>query len=154
MTSSNRRERELARAKYERQQARRVQRVRKSQLRQRIVAIVVVAALVLAGGGWALFSLGAFDSPQGADVALDSLDDAVLELEDELLDEGPLVDECFDPLPVRADDISFDAAPPVEEAAPGVLTLATNCGDIVIDVLNEDAPATAASIEFLAGNAF
>ena len=57
MTSSNRREREIARAKFERQQARRAERATKAKSRQRIIAIVVVAALVIAGGGWAVFSL-------------------------------------------------------------------------------------------------
>ena len=57
MTSSNRRQRQLARAKFERQQARRAEREDKARVRQRVVAIVVVGALVIAGGGWAIFTL-------------------------------------------------------------------------------------------------
>ena len=57
MTSSNRRQRQLARAKFERQQARRVDREDTARVRQRLVAIVVVGALVIAGGGWAIFTL-------------------------------------------------------------------------------------------------
>ncbi|MFA7324468.1 MAG: hypothetical protein WC005_08925, partial [Candidatus Nanopelagicales bacterium] len=47
MTSSNKRQRELARAKYERQQARRASRHQHRRRNQRITAVVVVAVLVL-----------------------------------------------------------------------------------------------------------
>ena len=134
MTSSNRRERELARAKFERQQSRRVEREHKARARQRIIAIVVIAALVVAGGGWAVFSL--LDR-QEADTATPSL-----------------VDICAEPIAVRADDLTFDTPPDPTTAAPGTLTLGTNCGDIVIELLADDAPATVASIAFLAGNGF
>lgn len=134
MTSSNRRERELARAKFERQQSRRIEREHKARSRQRVVAIVVIAALVVAGGGWAVFSL--LDREEGP-VAAPSL-----------------VDICAEPIAARADDLSFDAAPDPASATRGTLTLGTNCGDIVIDLLAEEAPATVASISFLAGNGF
>ena len=46
--SGNKRQRELARAKYERQQARRATRGSRRQRNQRIVAVLVVVALVVA----------------------------------------------------------------------------------------------------------
>lgn len=134
MTSSNRRERELARAKYERQQSRRIERETKARSRQRVVAIVVIAALVIAGGGWAVFSL--------------------LDREEAPVAAPSLVDICAEPIATRADDLSFDTAPDPATAPSGTLTLATNCGEIVIDLLADDAPATVASIGFLAGNGF
>lgn len=154
MTSSNRRERELARAKYERQQQRRSERQQQARSRQRIVAIVVIAALVVAGGGWAVFSLtGGSDSPSDT-AAGNELDEAVSELVEELDAQGPIVDICTEPVPVRADDLSFDAAPAPGDEQAGSLTLATNCGDIVIEMFPDDAPATVASAAFLAETGF
>lgn len=151
MTSSNKRERELARAKFERQQARRSEREHKARARQRTIAIVVIGALVIAGGGWAVLSL--LDRPSEP-VAAEPIDEAVSNLAEEIAAEGPLVDNCEDPVAVRADDLTFDAAPDPADASPGTLTLATNCGDIVIDMLASDAPATVASAAFLADSGF
>ena len=52
--STQKRERELAKAKYERQQQRRNERAAVARRNQRIAAVVVVGALVLAGVGWAV----------------------------------------------------------------------------------------------------
>ena len=154
MTSSNRREREIARAKFERQQARRAQRDAQARSRQKIIAIVVVGALVIAGVGWAVISLiggsGAED-PATASAPADT------EATDSTAADQPaqaVVAECSEPVAVRSDDISFDAAPDASTASSGSLTLATNCGDIVIDLLADDAPATVASIGFLANEGF
>jgi peptidyl-prolyl cis-trans isomerase B (cyclophilin B) len=157
MTSSNRRERQVARAKFERQQARRAEREDKAKSRQRIVAIVVVGALVVAGGGWAVFSLvGGSDGATSASQIdeTNEIDQAVSELADELQAGDSILDLCTEPVPVRADDLSFDAAPDPGSASAGSLTLDTNCGDIVIDLLSDAAPATVASIAFLADTGF
>ena len=154
VTSSNRRERELARAKFERQQQRRVDRQEKARSRQRIVAIVVIAALVVAGGGWAVLTLLGDSGDSTAADRSDELDEAVSELADQLDAQGPLVDGCNDPVPVRADDITFDSAPAPGTEQEGSLTLATNCGDIVIEMFGDLAPATVASAAFLADTGF
>jgi peptidyl-prolyl cis-trans isomerase B (cyclophilin B) len=154
MTSSNRREREIARAKFERQQARRAERETKAKSRQRIIAIVVVAALVIAGGGWAVFSLLGSDNDSTTASQSNNIDDAVADLAEEVQAGEPIVDLCTEPVPVRADDLSFDTAPDAGSATAGTLTLATNCGDIVIDLFADDAPATVASIAFLADTGF
>jgi peptidyl-prolyl cis-trans isomerase B (cyclophilin B) len=153
MTSSNRRERELARAKYERQQARRSERENKARSRQRIVAIVVIGALVVAGGGWAIFSL--VDRGDSAEsTAAADLDQAAAELVDQIEAGQPLVDICGEPIPTRADDLTYAAAPDPADASAERLTLTTNCGDIVIDLLASAAPATVASFDFLANEGF
>ena len=153
MTSSNRRERELARAKYERQQARRSERENKARSRQRIVAIVVIGALVVAGGGWAIFSL--VDRGDSAEsTAAADLDQAAAELVDQIEAGQPLVDICGEPIPTRADDLTYAAAPDPADASAERLTLTTNCGDIVIDLLASAAPATVASFDFLANDGF
>ena len=154
MTSSNRREREIARAKFERQQARRAERETKAKSRQRIIAIVVVAALVIAGGGWAVFSLIGGNEDAATANQSNDIDQAVTDLAEEVQAGEPIVDLCTEPVPVRADDVSFAAAPDPGSATAGALTLATNCGDIVIDLLADDAPSTVASIAFLADTGF
>lgn len=54
MASSNDRQRQLARQKYERQQARRMAEARKKD-RQRIIALVLIVSMVaLVGGGLVL----------------------------------------------------------------------------------------------------
>lgn len=153
MTSSNRRERELARAKYERQQARRSDRETKARSRQRIVAIVVIGALVVAGGGWAIFSLIDRGDSSESTAAAD-LDQAAAELVDQIEAGASLVDICSEPIPSRADDLSYTDAPDPAGASAGTLTLITNCGDIVIDLLASKAPATVASFDFLANEGF
>ncbi|MDA2988958.1 MAG: peptidylprolyl isomerase, partial [Actinomycetota bacterium] len=79
---------------------------------------------------------------------------AVTDLADGVQAGEPIVDLCTEPVPVRADDLSFDTAPDPGSATAGTLTLATNCGNIVVDLLADDAPATVASIAFLADTGF
>lgn len=142
MTSSNKRERQLARAKYERQHTRREQAAEARKRRQRVVAIVVVAGLVLASGGWVVVSrlTQSADAPVAAPAASAAASAAA-------------AIDCAPPAEVRADDITFDAAPESDPAG-GVLTVSTNCGDIVISTLPDAAPRTVASMEFLAGEGF
>jgi len=137
------REKELARAKYERQQARRAAAADKRKRNQRIIAVVVVAGLVLGSVGWVIASVNSTDevvTQEGAEVA-----------EQETSAENPPITlaSCDEPIATRADDLSWDSAP-TTSGRSGTLTLATNCGDIVIAVDGDNAPQTAASFEFLA----
>ena len=152
MTSSNRRQRQLARAKFERQQARRAEREDKARVRQRVVAIVVVGALVIAGGGWAIFTL--IDRGNEPESTASEIDEVAEELIEEIEAGAAVVDICAEPAPTRPDDLTFDAPPDAATAASGTLTLATNCGDISIDLFADDAPATVASMTFLANGGF
>lgn len=154
MTSSNRRERELARAKFERQQQRRSSREEQARSRQRIVAIVVIGALVVAGGGWAALSLLGDSGGDTTATPSAELDEAVTELAGELAAGEPIVDGCTEPVPTRADDITFDTAPAAGSEDPEALTLTTNCGDITIELLGDAAPATVASAAFLTQTGF
>lgn len=152
MTSSNRRQRQLARAKFERQQARRVDREDTARVRQRLVAIVVVGALVIAGGGWAIFTL--IDRGSEPESTASEIDEVAEELIEEIEAGAAVVDICAEPAPTRVDDLTFDAAPDAATAASGTLTLATNCGNISINLAADDAPATVASMTFLANEGF
>lgn len=140
------RQKELARAKYERQQARRTATAHKRQRNQRIIAIVVVAGLVLGSVGWVIASVTSTDevvTQEGAEVQASSQSDT-----------PPItLASCDDPIPTREDNLSWDGAP-TGPAQPGSLTLTTNCGDIVIELDATNAPATVASAEFLATEGF
>ena len=152
MTSSNRRQRQLARAKFERQQARRADREDTARVRPRLVAIVVVGALVIAGGGWAIFTL--IDRGSEPESTASEIDEVAEELIEEIEAGAAVVDICAEPAPTRVDDLTFDAAPDAATAASGTLTLATNCGNISINLAADDAPATVASMTFLANEGF
>lgn len=132
----------MARAKYERQQARRAQTAQARKRRQRIITIVVVAGLVLASGGWVVVNrLTQSDEPVATPAATAAATSTASAL------------DCAPPAEVRADDITFDAAPESDPTG-GTITLTTNCGDIVISTLPQAAPRTVASMEFLAGKGF
>lgn len=177
--SGSKRQRELARAKYERQQARRMTQAQRRKARQRIIAAAVVAALVLGSVAWILISRQAAEpdalpeapaasavpsqpapseaAPSGAPAATPTADPAAsaepgasAEASDPALGE-PAVLDCRPPGTVRPDDLTFEAAP--TEASAAGMTLTTNCGDIVI-AFDPKAPATVASMAFLTEQGF
>ncbi|MDO8731253.1 MAG: peptidylprolyl isomerase [Actinomycetota bacterium] len=141
MTSSNKRERELARAKYERQQARRSQRQHNRRRNQRITAVVVVGAMVLVFGGWVAFNIFRGDDSSSAPVAEAS---------------PAVIASCTSATPSAAVPQSFAAAPKVDTSFPSgtTITFGTNCGDIVVRTLPKLAPATVTSEIYLAQQGF
>lgn len=164
--SGSKRQRELARAKYERQQARRGVRADKRKRNQRIVAIVVVVALVLASAAWATWAFVGDDepvaqppaasatpaaSPSAAPSASAPASAGSSAAASEPIEE-PAVLDCSAPGTPRPDTVSYDAAPSAETTAASI-TFATNCGDIVV-ALDPAAPSTVASEAFLASEGF
>lgn len=150
--SGSKRQRQLAREKYERQQASRATRGDKRRRNQRIIAAVVVAALVLGSVAWVVISHAtpeeiaaneaspsASASPTGSATPSGSASDSASQ-------EATPID-CAEPGTPRADDISFDA--PGSVASATAITFATNCGDIAV-ALDPSAPETVASMAFLA----
>jgi peptidyl-prolyl cis-trans isomerase B (cyclophilin B) len=131
--STQKRERDLARAKYERQQAKRSERAQHAKRNQRITAIVVVVALVVAGVGFAVFNATKSDPASLASEAV-------------ALDCSPIGTP-------RANDISYPDGPEPLESTPTTLTLDTNCGEIVI-ALDANAQKTVESEAFLADSGF
>lgn len=152
--SGSKRQRQLARAKYERQQTRRAETEIRRRRNQRITAIVVVAVLVVGALAYAIVSVtGGEETPVAeaptpaaaspdADVSADSSAEPI---------EEPSVLDCGPAITPRADDISYDA--PGEAAPADTITLTTTCGDIVI-TLDPAAPETVASETFLAESGF
>jgi peptidyl-prolyl cis-trans isomerase B (cyclophilin B) len=172
--SGSKRQRDLARAKYERQQARRAVRVDKRRRNQRIIAAVVVTALVLGSVAWvvlthqsgpvaapvasaspsisALPSAGASAAASaGASAAPSAAPSSAAPSANPSASEALAALNCKDPGTQRADIPSF-SAPPATTTATSI-TFGTNCGDIVI-ALDPKAPKTAAGIAFLAKSGF
>lgn len=154
--STQKREREFARAKYERQQAKRSERTLRAKRNQRITAVSVVAALVVAGVGFTVYSATSEDAPL---VASDTQAPATLATEEpvdpaatEPTDEALALD-CAPAGTPRADDISYPDGPQPATTTPSTLTLDTNCGQIVI-ALDANAQQTVASEAFLASSGF
>lgn len=136
MSSSNKRERELARAKHARQQARAAAASARAKRRQRIVVWSVIGSLVLASGAgliWA-FLLNR-DAPQ--------------------VDIAQPVPGCSPVGEMSAGNVSFGEPDQVIQKGQRVtLTFNTNCGPISIRTLPARAPQTVNSMAFLAQSAF
>ena len=165
MTSSKRR-REMARAKAERQAARRAETAQRRSTRNRILAIVAVVVVVGGVLAWALLnrSSDATDVAAPAETAIpsesaapetsptpepDSSADAAASPEP--TSTGQPDADCAPAPETRPDDLTWPKAPAdtVKPDTAYTMTLATNCGDIVIDTLPTEAPATVASMAFL-----
>lgn len=170
MTGSKR-QRELARAKYERQQARRATSAARRRRQQRIVAVAVVAALVIGTGIWVVLGRSSSDapvaeatpavsispsasaSPSAPAPSTASTQPASSAAASDAASAEPALLDCTAPGTPRADDLTYPSAPAADGTAAASLTLATNCGDIVI-ALDAAAPATVASAAFLAKEGF
>jgi peptidyl-prolyl cis-trans isomerase B (cyclophilin B) len=128
VSNTNKRQRELAHAKYERQQARQGNKYDNRRRMQQITAAVTVAVLILGTVGWVIFS-----NESSSPVA------------------GPTL-KCTGSTTTTTTPLSFKVAPkPDPSIAEGTqIVLDTNCGPIVISTQNKLAPATVASEVFLA----
>lgn len=134
---SKQRERELARAKFERQSQRRTQRAARAKfLRAGIWAVVLIAALALVGVNRNSSNDVASPSDSAAPTAAAT----------------PVVASCTTPAPLRADNITYGSEPTGAVAAK-TITLTTNCGDIEITTAAK-APKTSAIMSYLATNKY
>jgi peptidyl-prolyl cis-trans isomerase B (cyclophilin B) len=154
--SGSKRERELARAKYERQQARRAARAEKRRRNQRITAVAVVVVLVLAALVFVVVNRSGSSEPVAADsspsaaASATAAASAASSASSEPIEE-PAVLDCTPPGTPRANDVTYDA--PGDAGSATSITFATNCGDIVV-ALDPAAPQTIASEAFLASSGF
>jgi len=175
VTSSNKRQRQLARQKYERQQQRRSQSAARRRIRQRIAAAVVVVVLVAGTIAWIVIGR-ASDTAQVADAsssaspaasaapsvaasgaASSGAPSAASSAASAPASAAPSVSaaplSCTEPGTPRADTLSWPSAPPAA-SGPATITLQTNCGPIVITTLPDKAPLTVGSEVFLANEGF
>ncbi|HEX6968782.1 MAG TPA: peptidylprolyl isomerase [Micromonosporaceae bacterium] len=135
MASSKKRQRKLARAKYDRQMARRAAALRRRRQIQAGIGVVVAVALIVVGSVWAL---GGFDK------------------EPEPVADPP--DCLWTPADGKANvHLKEVGTPPEDVPTTGTrpMTITTNQGEpitVELDVAN--APCTAASLAHLAGRGF
>ncbi|HUW16327.1 MAG TPA: peptidylprolyl isomerase [Actinomycetes bacterium] len=135
--SSQQARRAAARRRYERYQERQARKHRRRHLLQRVGIGVVVLAVVAGVGFWGYSSfLSGDDQPSPEALPSPSVSQA----------QG-----CTEATVVPiADPQQFEAPKQVLGKGPATLTLATNCGDIVIELDTKKAPDNANSLAFLA----
>jgi len=166
VSSSNKREREIARAKYERQQQRRAERAAQSKRRNQVVA-VVAALVVVVGAVLALVLTNRSGdevadggtSPSASASPSTSASASPSESASGSASATPTVSvEGCTTAPAPTTKTETWTSPPADTRPAGAkttLTLATNCGDIVIEMVpNEKAPQTTTSMAFLADQGY
>ncbi|MDA3021725.1 MAG: hypothetical protein O2943_03515, partial [Actinomycetota bacterium] len=140
--TSNQRERQLAREKYERQQERRAASAKRRSRRQKFIAAIVVVGLV--AGSLAFVFISQRDdaepaaSPSAAPASAAPASAAPASAAP--ASAAPAL-ACTPPVAARPDNQSWASAPAASPLSknPAKITLATNCGDIVIETLPADA---------------
>jgi peptidyl-prolyl cis-trans isomerase B (cyclophilin B) len=167
VSSSNKRQRALARQKYERQQQRRADSASRRRTRQRITGIAVVLVLVAGAIAWVVIgrtsqtdqSAQASASPSPAISEPSGSAPATAAPASSAAPSGdpsgstPVI-SCTEPGTPRPDNLTYAQAPPAGDITSATITLETNCGPIVIETLPEQAPVTVASEAFLATEGF
>lgn len=146
--AGNKRERELARAKYERQQARRAQQSRGHRQRQRVIAAIVVAVLVVGAVAWVIVG-----RTSEADLAAAPLPSQTPIASESGAPDHPALLDCTAPGTPRPDTMAFADGPDESTTAAKAITFDTNCGPIVV-TLDPNAPKTTLSETFLASSGF
>jgi peptidyl-prolyl cis-trans isomerase B (cyclophilin B) len=145
--AGSRRERELARAKYERQQARRAAAVARVRRRAQIGA-AVVAVLVVFGGVFALSrTVDRDDATSAAETVETPSPTAAAK---------PTGDCTYTKLPGGNSEARFVGLPPGKADTTGSYTakISTNQGEIAMEMFADKAPCAVNSFGFLAGKGF
>jgi len=146
VTTTKKRARELARAKEERRRARQAAAEARSKRRKGIVALAVAGSMVLAMIGFAVLpALLADDAQESAAEAADDVTASVQQVAScEAAGELQDVPQTY--------EAPGDGG--LGGAAAATFTLATNCGDIVIEADAAAAPETVNAMAFLAGQGY
>jgi len=152
--AGNRRERELARAKAQRQAERRSTDQARRRRTQQILGVVVALAVVIGAVVW--FALGR-SGDTTADEPLPMPTEPLAPDTEPVPEPSPTstvhpVARCAPPPAPRPDDMSYPSGPEqvIDSGATYSITLDTNCGEISIETLPEAAPETVNSMVFLA----
>lgn len=149
--AGKKREKELARAKYERQSERRSQRAKKHRNTQRIIAVVVVVALIGGGIGWLFLARNSVNSNDSS-----AASSASAQASTSASPTASSTMNCAAPGTIRSTDLSWPNAPK-ESLNPKksyTLSFETNCGPIDIATDPKLAPLTVNSEVFLTKEGF
>lgn len=149
------RQKQLAREKFERQEQRRTQLAAKRRNRQRVIAIVVAVVLVVGAVAWIVVARGGSDPVASPDSATTPTANASASSDPKAEPtgeaEGSL--DCAPPGTPRTDNLTWTDAPTQAPSAGASIVFNTNCGDITV-ALDPAAPKTIASEAFLAAEGF
>ncbi len=146
MATTNKRARELARAKEERRRAREAALLAKKKRRRKIIAVSIAAVLVVGAAGYWLWSSREDDS-------IDSASPASLTAAGQAITSGEQpVASCTAPGEIQDPPLSFDSvgSSGLGDSTQVEFTFYTNCGDIVVESDRTAAPATLNAMAFLA----
>jgi peptidyl-prolyl cis-trans isomerase B (cyclophilin B) len=162
VSSSNKRERELARKKYERQQERRARREAQQRRRNQVIAVVAGLVVVLGAVVAIVLSSRSGDNPAAAPSASSSVSPSGSASASASSSASPTASSS-----ASAKACASAAAPttktqtwtapggsPLPASPPTFMKLATNCGDIIIEMDAAKAPKTTQSMAFLAAQGF
>lgn len=142
----SKRERELARRRYERRQQLRAQR-RQQRRRVGLVISGVLGAVLIVGGAvaWALVASGGGGK--------DSVKTATPKVSPST---APFDVACGGTKPAAPKRLSFPSEPPmtIDTAKSYTMTLDTSCGQIVVALEAKKAPHTVNTLSFLAGKGY
>lgn len=149
MVNKEQRRKELARAKWERQQRRRADRARRG--RRRNVFIAAALVVLVTAGTFGLIALLDGDDESGGQAA-----DAEPSTSPSAEETPPAEDPCEAPAEGQPSGDTWDAEPEmaIDESAAYVMSLGTSCGDIEITMDAGAAPHTVNSFSFLAGEGY
>ena len=178
MASSNKRARDVARAKAERQATRRAEAAAKRRRRNQVIAVVAVLAVVAAGVVWfalnrssaapdasptaspeASVSPAPSDSASATAEPTTSPSPSASPTDTGSASPSPTStakNDCTPPPSPRANDMSWKTAPPdtLKPDTAYTETLTTNCGTIEIAMDAQKAPQTVNSMAFLADQGY
>lgn len=164
MATSNKRERELARQKFERQQRRRVEREAARRRRNRVTAVVaslvvvvgaVVAILLTIRGGDQTPVASPSDTPTPTASASAPPAASPTASASPALSPTPVKGCTTAPTPTtKTQTWSAPGGSPLPTDTSTYFAISTNCGEIVVQMDAKAAPKTTQSMAFLAGQGF
>ena len=157
MAGKKERQRKLARERYERQQARRIQRAR----RWRAIGIIVAACcavVALGGGGYLAFAGGSGKPTAAASTPNPTASPTAVPTPTASptpsLAAEPATHCTYTPSGTAARKVGVPPAKPAYKAAKYQATVKTNRGTIVLDLLNHKATCTVNSFIYLAAKKY
>ncbi len=157
MAGSAKRERQLARERYERQQQRRAAAAARRKRNQQITAVVAAVAIVIAGVVFLTNKLGGDDSTAAATkptTAASVTPTPTASSSPSAAATGCTYTKTADKASKAVTVPTYDEAKAADYKKPFTATLKTNLGDIVIAMAAEAAPCTTNSFRHLATSKF
>ena len=139
----SKRERELARAKFARQQERRAHR----KVRDRFVSIVVLGLLFVGLIGFATYQNG-----QSDEIIADPAASSSTQPEPVAISTNAPIEGCQEPVQVRANNITYGSAT-ADLPTASEFSIETNCG-LIKFATDAKAPTTVGTIAWLANQGF